>query len=131
MSAKSSTDKTRGAVVTRFLEDGIVETVYQGHINAAMAEEVKTDLIRCLQKYSGAHWLIDAAEATGIEPAKEDSRFAVFRAFEQYGGGRIAVVVRNAGLRMMSATFSFAFGLKMKSFESRREALDYLRGLKK
>lgn len=127
----SSTPRSQlgNSVTTRRLEPKIIETVYAGHISAEMAEQVKGQLVDNLALQPGSHWLIDAGSATGIQPAKEYNRLAVFRAFEENGGGRIAVVVKSGPLRMMSATFSFALGLKMKAFEERGEALEYLRSL--
>jgi len=116
-----------GTVTTKHLEGKIVETIYKGYITVPMVEDVNVSLDRFLLQNPGGNWLIDAVEATGIAPAPHDLRMKVFRTFQHRGGDRIATVVRSSVLKMMSSTFAFAFGLPMKSFETRNEALSYLR----
>lgn len=122
-------DAKSGDIKMGHLEGNIIETVYRGHISAHLAGEVLERLDRLLVAHPGADWLIDATAATGISAAPQSSRLAVFDLFQQRGGRQVAAVVRSSALRMMAATFSFAFGLRMKTFEQRDAALIFLRSL--
>jgi hypothetical protein len=124
--AMKNQEKTDGTVVTQFLEGNIIETVYSGYISASMSRDVEVDLRKLLRRHPNADWLIDAAGATGVAVAPGESRMAVFNLFKD-STSRIAVVVSSTAVRMMAATFAFAFGVPMKSFDSRDEALSYLR----
>ena len=128
--AMASQDKTEGSVTTRLVESDIIETVYSGYISASMAGEVEADLRRLLNRHPEAHWLADASAATGIAVAPGESRTAVFSLFKGRTS-RIAVIMNSTSIRMMVATFAFAFGVPMKPFERRSEAIDYLRGTRR
>lgn len=117
-------EKPEGSVTTQLIEDNIIETVYAGYISVPMAREVDTALRKLLARSPDASWLIDASDATGVAPVPGESRTAMF---ELFPSRRYALVVRSTALRMMAATFAFAFGVPMKTFERRSEALDYLR----
>ncbi len=119
--------ETVGSVTTVHYDGNIIETIYKGYISISMVRQVHQDLERLLARYPGADWLIDTLESTGVAPAPHAERMAVFELFQAKGGRRIATVLKSSVIRMMSATFAFAFGLPMKSFETRSDALVYLR----
>lgn len=127
MKSQRSEDKVEGSVVTRLLESDIIETVYTGYIAASMATEVENELRKLLRRHPDAHWLVDASAATGVAVAPGENRLAVFNLFKGRDT-RIAVVMNSTPIRMMVATFAFAFGVPMKPFDRRSDALDYLRG---
>ncbi len=124
MKQSRSHEKPEGAVTTRLIEANIIETVYDGYITVAMAKEVDMALRALLAESPDAAWLIDASAATGVATVPGESRTAMFNLFRSR---RFALVVRSTPLRMMAATFAFAFGVPMKTFERRSEAIDYLR----
>lgn len=126
MKSPRSKDKTEGTMTTRLREENVIETVYTGYISASMARDVEIELAKLLRAHPDADWLIDASAATGVEVAPGESRMAVFNLFKGRES-RIAVVVGSTAIRMMAATFAFAFGVPMKSFERHSEALEYLR----
>ena len=116
-----------GSVRTHHLEGKIIETIYEGYISVPMITQVLSDMTPLLRLYPGADWLINSIGATGIAPAPHNTRMAIFDTFKKEGGGKIAGIVRSAPMRMIAVTLGFAFGLPLKIFETRLDALTYLR----
>lgn len=120
-------EEREGSARTQLVEENIIETVYEGYISAPMANDVEAAVRKLLIRSPSAHWLIDAAAATGIESGPGERRTAMFKLFKD-PASRFAVVLSSTTLRMIAATFAFAFGVPLKTFDRRSDALDYLRG---
>lgn len=116
-----------GSVVTRRLEGKIVETVYRGRITAEMAMQVRRDIEPWLLEIKGLEWLIDTSGATSLSPAPREATSGVVDLFRRMGGHRIAAVMPSAPIRMVASALAFATGLPLKIFETRAQALEYLR----
>lgn len=127
MSKESLSAGSEGTVTTKRLEGRIIETVYIGKMSPQMLDEVHDDLARFLQDIKKMDWLIDASRATSMVRSPRDTTSRVVDMFRVQGGNRIAAVVPSGPLRMMASAMSFAFGLPVRTFATRAEALAYLR----
>lgn len=118
---------TEGQTVTRHLEGAIVETTYHGKIvfDGLLYKQIETMLWR----HPGMHWLVDATDATGIDPSRRDNAGNVIDLFRMCGGGAIAAVIPSSAIRMIASALAFGFDLKLAIFPTRAQALAHLRTL--
>jgi hypothetical protein len=124
ISSAKVTDK-QGAIITRYLEENIIETVYQGHIS--LDGTLNRDLEVLLKQHPGVDWLVDASGAAGIDAGRRDNAGNAIDLFRRLGGGAIAAVIPNGPIRMVASALSFGFDLRLKIFPNRADALAHLR----
>jgi hypothetical protein len=127
-SAKSSTIKSPwGQVITRHLEGTVMESTYLGHYGAELARSVLEIMPELMRGISHPTYLLDMSGVTGSDAGASLPAAGTVEMFCKQGGDRFVVVVASGSLRMMLISTAFAVGLPMKIFQSRDEALAFLR----
>ena len=116
-----------GEVTTRPLEGSIVETKYVGECGAETVAKVLAYTPEVLEQIPGTRWLLEMSEVTSAHVDARKPGGEILRLFRERGGERFAIVVPVPAIRMLITTVAFATGLPIRSFDTREQALAYLR----
>lgn len=126
MITKSKPNKFTGSTETKRLEGVIVETIYRGHVTAAMGIELAGKLSRILDETPRVDWLVVLDKDCTMEFTGPDFVRSVVRMFK--GHNRIAAVIPEGLAGMVARPLAFATGGHIMFFKTREEALVHLRG---
>jgi hypothetical protein len=112
---------------THRLEGKIVETVYTQRVSAGEATTSLPEIARHLRDTPKLDWLIDMSPAISIEAAPLSLVKEIISTFKMGGGDRIAAVIPQSALRMLASALGLSTDVRVRFFERRQLALDYLR----
>lgn len=119
----------RGSFDVTWREPATVQTVYAGHLSAALLER---GTAAAFDLAVGRHWrygLLDCSLVTGFDPDVRGAAAGLIQTFRADGGRAAAIVVRNGGLRMLATAIAFGTGLPIRAFTDREAAEAHLREL--
>jgi hypothetical protein len=71
-------------------------------------------------------WIIDCSSLNGFDPAAVNAGAKWFEAFKATEGRDILLVAKLHSARMVASTIAFGVGLRVRSFDELKDALDHL-----
>lgn len=116
-----------GSVSTQRLDDKITEIVYRGRMTARLIDEAHAQIEPRLRNSPSMGILVNTDAVTSFDPMLPVSTRSTVDHYRRYTGLRIAAVIPSAALRMTVQAIAFASGLPLRLFETRRDAVAYLR----
>lgn len=110
-------------VVTRWLDDEILEATYRGTVTEALVAEADRRFWRAAGGRFVRFALLDAGAATGIEGGAAQTGRQWMSHFKAQGGQLIVVIATLSAIRMVVSALLFATGTPVRIVGSRDEAL--------
>ena len=108
--------------------DGLLEVTLHGVVTAGNAERLMVQITALTAHTRLDSVLVDLSEVEGYTSQVGSPAERLFTLVREQGARKVVFVARSTAARMMTASVAFAAQLPMKMYETRAEALAYLRG---
>jgi hypothetical protein len=115
-----------GRVVTRWLDDEIIEATHSGYLSEAMIEEARWRFWRVAGDRSPRFALLDMGAITGFSNDIVHPGRRFLAEFKERGGEHIVVVTTENSFRMLASTLMFAMSAPLRFVSTREAALTRL-----
>jgi hypothetical protein len=113
-------------VVTRWLDDEILEATHSGYLSEGMLEETRWRFWRVAGARNPRFALLDMAAITGFSSDVVHPGRRFLTEFKERGGEQIVVVTTKSDLRMLASTLMFATNASIRFAGTREGALTRL-----
>lgn len=110
-------------VITRWLDDEILEAAYRGNVSEALVEEADRRFWRAASGRFVRFAIVDTSAATGIDGGATQTGRQWMSHFKAQGGQLIVVITTLSAIRMVVSALLFATGTPVRIVGSRDEAL--------
>jgi len=115
-----------GTVQFKTPRPGVIESVYSGHMTAAVLDQNLKAFRDKLSAGSTTHWVANALGVTRFDPTVSTIGAAWLREFKSQGGKQVILISGNSAIRMIAATAGFVAGVPIKAVETREAAAAHL-----
>lgn len=119
------TTRAEGSMDVRLYDDDTIETVGVGYVNGAVLARTRASLKQSVGARRIRYWLADATAVAGFSADVGAEGAGLLSDFKSLGGVEIVAALPNAAVRMIVVSVTFAVGVPVKVFETRREAARY------
>ena len=117
--------KAEGSMDVRLYDEDTIETIGVGYVNGAVLARTRLSLKQTVGSRRVRYWLADSTGVSGFSADVGSEGAALLSDFRALGGVEIVATLPNAAVRMIVVSVTFASGVSVKVFETRRESERY------